>query len=89
MALALWLFGAAAGCTREKKTTFAVIPKGRAHLFWRSVNAGAAKAAQENGVELMWNGPTSETDYAAEIQIVEAMITGTSMPSCWRPSTRR
>ena len=74
MALALSFFGALAGCTQEKKTTFAVIPKGRAHLFWRSVNAGAAKAARENGIELIWNGPTSETDYAGQIQIVEAMI---------------
>ena len=74
VALALSFFAANTGCTQEKKTTFAVIPKGRAHLFWRSVNAGAAKAAQENGIELIWNGPTSETDYAGQIQIVEAMI---------------
>jgi ribose transport system substrate-binding protein len=73
-ALALSLLIASSGCTREKKTTFAVIPKGRAHLFWRSVNAGAAKAAQEHGIELIWNGPTSETDYAGQVQIVEAMI---------------
>ena len=74
MALALSLLVASAGCSGQKKTTIAVIPKGRAHLFWRSVNAGAAKAAQENGVEIVWNGPTSETDYAGQIQIVEAMI---------------
>lgn len=74
----LLLLSASAGfttsCAREKKTTIAVIPKGRAHLFWRSVNAGAAKAAAESGVEIIWNGPTAETDYAAQIQIVEAMI---------------
>ena len=74
LALALSSLAISPGCTREKKTTIAVIPKGRAHLFWRSVNAGAAKAAQESGVELIWNGPTSETDYAGQIQIVEAMI---------------
>ena len=74
LALALSFLAISPGCTREKKTTIAVIPKGRAHLFWRSVNAGAAKAAQESGVELIWNGPTSETDYAGQIQIVEAMI---------------
>ncbi len=74
MALALSLLAATAACTGEKKTTIAVIPKGRAHLFWRSVNAGAAKAAQENGVQIIWNGPTGETDYAAQIQIVDAMI---------------
>jgi ribose transport system substrate-binding protein len=74
MALALLLFAASAGCIGEKKTTIAVIPKGRSHLFWRSVNAGAVKAARENGIEIVWNGPTSETDYAGQIQIVEAMI---------------
>ena len=70
--LALFVFSAA--CSREQKTTIAVIPKGRSHLFWRSVNAGAAKAAQDNQIDIIWNGPTSETDYAGQIQIVEAMI---------------
>ncbi len=69
---ALFVFSAA--CSREQKTTIAVIPKGRSHLFWRSVNAGAAKAAQDNQIDIIWNGPTSETDYAGQIQIVEAMI---------------
>lgn len=50
------------------------MPKGRAHLFWRSVNAGAIKAAQENNVEVIWNGPTTETDYNGQIQIVESLI---------------
>src|SRR5262245_11570382 len=66
--LALW------GCNREKKITIAVIPKGRAHLFWQSVHAGAVMASREASVEIIWNGPTSETDYAGQIQIVEAMI---------------
>jgi ribose transport system substrate-binding protein len=66
--LSLW------GCNREKKITIAVIPKGRAHLFWQSVHAGAVMASREAGVEILWNGPTSETDYAGQIQIVEAMI---------------
>jgi ribose transport system substrate-binding protein len=63
-----------AGCHREKRITIAVIPKGRAHLFWQSVHAGAAMASQEAGVEIIWNGPTSESDYAQQIQIVDAMI---------------
>ncbi|MGH9628698.1 MAG: ABC transporter substrate-binding protein [Bryobacteraceae bacterium] len=51
-----------------------MIPKGRAHLFWQSVHAGAAKAAQETGVEIIWNGPATETDFNGQLQIVEAMI---------------
>jgi ribose transport system substrate-binding protein len=62
-------------CQRENKTTIAVIPKGRAHQFWQYVHAGAAKAAKENNVEIIWNGPTSETDYSEQIKIVDAMIT--------------
>jgi len=51
-----------------------VIPKGSAHLFWQSVHAGAAAAAREAGVDIVWNGPASETDYNGQLQIVENMI---------------
>lgn len=63
-----------AACNRERKVTLAVIPKGRAHLFWQSVHAGARSVASERGVEIIWNGPASETDYTGQIQIVDAMI---------------
>ncbi|MEX2263545.1 MAG: substrate-binding domain-containing protein [Bryobacteraceae bacterium] len=65
----------AAGCNRETKRRIAVIPKGRAHLFWQSVHAGAVKASRESGVEIIWNGPATETDYTGQLQIVESMIT--------------
>lgn len=61
-------------CNRDQKRVIAVIPKGRAHLFWQSVHAGAAKAAQENNVDIIWNGPSIETDYNGQLQIVETMI---------------
>ena len=51
-----------------------MIPKGRAHLFWQSVHAGANSAAREANVEILWNGPASETDFNGQLQIVEAMI---------------
>ena len=62
------------GCNRGHEKVIAVIPKGRAHLFWQSVHGGAAKAAGETGVSLIWNGPATETDYSGQLQIVEAMI---------------
>jgi len=71
-ALAFSLFLSA--CNREHKRTIAVIPKGRAHMFWQSVHAGALSVAQPAGVEIIWNGPASETDFTGQIQIVEAMI---------------
>ena len=66
--------GCLAGCNRDHKRVIAVIPKGRAHLFWQSVHGGAAKAAKENGVELVWNGPATETDYSGQLQIADAMM---------------
>ncbi|MCL6508848.1 MAG: substrate-binding domain-containing protein [Bryobacteraceae bacterium] len=64
----------AAACRRQPKRVIAVIPKGRAHLFWQSVHAGAAAAAREAGVEILWNGPPTETDYNIQLQIAETMI---------------
>ena len=61
-------------CSRDHKRVIAVIPKGNANIFWQSVHAGAAKAAKEKGVEIVWSGPPSETDYTGQLQIVDAMI---------------
>ena len=52
----------------------AVIPKGNAHLFWQSVHAGAVSTSRETGVEIIWNGPASETDYTGQLKVVDAMI---------------
>ncbi|HZO57862.1 MAG TPA: substrate-binding domain-containing protein [Bryobacteraceae bacterium] len=71
-ALALSLFLSA--CNRQNTRTIAVIPKGRAHMFWQSVHAGAMSVAKPAGVDIIWNGPASETDFTGQIQIVEAMI---------------
>lgn len=71
------LIGSAGGfssCRREHKRIIGVVPKGRAHLFWQSVHAGANAAAREAGVEVSWNGPATETDYNGQLQIVDAMI---------------
>ncbi|MCX6591827.1 MAG: substrate-binding domain-containing protein [Acidobacteria bacterium] len=65
---------ALSACNRSSKKQVAVIPKGRAHLFWQSVHAGAAKAAQETDVEIIWNGPATETDFNGQLQIVDTMI---------------
>ena len=64
----------AAACGRNHKRLIAVIPKGSAHLFWQSVHAGAIKCARENNAEVTWNGPATEVDYTAQLQIIDAMI---------------
>ena len=63
-----------AGCKRDSKRIIGVVPKGRAHLFWQSVQAGAVAAAREENLEVSWNGPATETDFNGQLQIVEAMI---------------
>ncbi len=73
---------AAASCNRSGKKRIGVVPKGRAHIFWQSVHAGAVKASREAGVDIIWNGPTGETDFNGQIQIVEASMW---MPFVWHP----
>src|SRR5512135_2726748 len=56
------------------KTQIAVIPKGTTHEFWKSVHAGAVKAAQELGVEVIWKGPVREDDRDEQIKVVENFL---------------
>lgn len=60
----------------KKKLTIAVIPKGTTHEFWKSIHAGANKAAGEisaqgNEIEVIWKGPLREDDREQQIQVVE------------------
>jgi ribose transport system substrate-binding protein len=64
----------ACGCGKQEKKRIAVIPMGRAHLYWQSIHAGAVAAARELNVEIVWNGPATETDYSGQLQIADAMI---------------
>ena len=52
-----------------------VVPKGTNHVFWQSVHAGAIKAGEEFGLEILWNAPQLEIDSARQIAIVENLIT--------------
>jgi len=58
----------------------AVIPKGTSHEYWKSIHAGANKAAQEltakgTAVNIIWKGPEKEDDRNGQITIVENFIT--------------
>lgn len=53
----------------------AVIPKGTTHVFWKTVEAGARKAADEAGVEMIWKGPLKEDDRAEQIKVVQDFVT--------------
>jgi len=52
----------------------AVIPKGTTHEFWKSIHAGAIRAAGELGVQIYWKGPQKEDDRAQQITVVEDFI---------------
>jgi len=56
------------------KPKVAVIPKGTTHVFWKSVEAGAKKAGEEFGLEVVWKGPLKEDDRAGQIQVVEQFV---------------
>ncbi len=78
---------AALSCNRsgsksgKKKLTIAVIPKGTSHEFWKSIHAGAIKAAKElsstgSEVEVIWKGPLREDDRALARPVEEAKSAG-------------
>jgi ribose transport system substrate-binding protein len=53
----------------------AVVPKGTAHVFWKTVEAGARAAGKQYGAQILWNGPAEETDVTGQIAILEDFIT--------------
>jgi ribose transport system substrate-binding protein len=73
--LALLALGfSVAGCRKHTTDAIAVIPKGTTHEFWKSVHAGAEKAGQELGVNIIWKGPLREDDREDQIKVVENFI---------------
>lgn len=68
------LLCACSGDAAQPPRQIAVIPKGTTHEFWKSVHAGAERAARELGVELVWKGPLKEDDRTAQIQVVEDCV---------------
>lgn len=61
--------------TGKKTWKIAVLPKGTAHPFWKTVHAGADKAAKELGVEIMWKGAENESDRKQQVDLVNTFAT--------------
>jgi ribose transport system substrate-binding protein len=60
---------------QDRKFHIAVIPKGSTHVHWKSVHAGAEKAAHELGdVQIIWQGPQKEDDRQMQIQVMQNMV---------------
>jgi ribose transport system substrate-binding protein len=79
ISLILGAIGCSASETKTNKYTIAVVPKGTTHQYWKTVNAGASKAANDYkdkgiDVELIWKGPLREDDREQQIQVVEGFI---------------
>ena len=73
---AVFLFGlvALSSCERAVRKRIGVVPKATGLVFWQSVHAGALAGGLEADVEVLWQGPATETEYARQITIVESMI---------------
>jgi Ribose/xylose/arabinose/galactoside ABC-type transport systems, permease components len=64
-----------AGPTRpNRKIQVAMMPKAKGDPYFVSCHQGAEEAAQELGVDLLWDGPT-DLDPAKQNEVVEAWIT--------------
>jgi ribose transport system substrate-binding protein len=59
----------------EERFRIAVIPKGTNHLFWKTIHAGAIKAAEEEDVTILWKGPLIESDREGQIKVVQNFVT--------------
>lgn len=59
---------------RQGSHRIGVVPKETASVYWEGVRQGALKAGEEEGYEVLWNGPEIETDCERQIQIVEDML---------------
>jgi len=70
---------ASAAHAAQDSYNIAVVPKGTTNVYWKSVHAGAVKAAQElvaSGipVTIIWKGPLREDDREQQVQVVENFI---------------
>ncbi|MCC6446462.1 MAG: ABC transporter substrate-binding protein [Armatimonadetes bacterium] len=60
--------------TTAKRLRIAVVPKGTVHDFWLTVKAGADAAGEGANAEILWKGPSEETDVAGQIAMIEDFI---------------
>ena len=61
------------GAPSTKRYKIAVVPKGTTHVFWKSVHYGAAKAADEFGADILFQGPQKEDDRDQQISLIQSL----------------
>jgi rhamnose transport system substrate-binding protein len=74
LAAGLILSSVVSAFAADSKLMFAMLPKQKGTPYFLSCKAGAERAAQELGVELLFDGPT-DTNAAKQNEIVENWIT--------------
>ena len=52
----------------------ALVSKGFQHQFWQAVKTGAEEKAEELGVTMTFDGPASETEVDAQLQMLQAAL---------------
>ena len=52
----------------------AIVSKGFQHQFWQAVEDGAQQAAEELGAEITFEGPESESEVAAQIEMLRTAL---------------
>ena len=57
-----------------EKLYIPVMAKGFQHAYWKAVNQGAEQAAEELGVEIYFNGPASETEIDAQVNMIQTEL---------------
>ena len=63
------------GCNKDDgKLYIPVMAKGEQHQFWQVVKKGAQDAATKLGVEIYFAGPASETEIAAQVNMIEQQM---------------
>ncbi len=65
---------ATTGAPAEEGIYIAMVSKGFQHQFWQAVKLGAEQRAEELGVEMTFEGPASETEVQAQLDMFRGAI---------------
>jgi ribose transport system substrate-binding protein len=60
--------------TAKGPKQIAVIAKSTANVYWEAVHTGALQAGTEEGVQIQWTGPGSETEHVLQGNMVDNMV---------------
>lgn len=66
--------GGETGGAQDGEYDIALVSKGFQHQFWQAVQSGAEEKAEELGVSVTFDGPASETEVDAQLQMLSAAI---------------